>query len=312
MTILNKKYTHKGGVVYKAYVVINGEIKFMNINSNSSNNGNNQSLSGEIINSNGNDGGGGASKLIKVEKKNIINEELYNEIYKYLYNLKINDLKINDLQNNLSDDIKVKLIDIDRESLQIILNNIFKKIKYKKINIDNNNLSKYVKEINITFKNKYDTLEKKNKNELETIYEDASTFYNEQIILKKNAEFLSKSNNKKKKYKYIEIINKITDFVNDFKINYELITKDTIMMYEDIFKKLNYISSKNIILYNINYIKCYKINILSYIKNNIIEQIDKIWMYFYNIYFTYQTLEMQKWGLILYQKLIDILINFTQ
>jgi len=34
MTILNKKfkkYTHKGGVLYKAFVVINCEIKIMNI-----------------------------------------------------------------------------------------------------------------------------------------------------------------------------------------------------------------------------------------------------------------------------------------
>jgi len=316
MTILNKKFKkhiHKGGVLYKAYVVINGEIKFMNINSNSSNNGNNQSLSGEIINSNGNDsGGGGASKLIKVDKKNIMNEELYNEIYNYLYILYIfGKIKQNSFKNNLSDDIKVKLTDIDRESLEIILNDIYKNV-YEKISENQeqyDSLTKPSEIISNIFNSKYLELKNSNEKDLLKVYINHDKFYAEQLNLKnKNyEEFLSENNNNKKKINYIEIIDKIINLVNDFKSKYESIINWTINEYEKKFKESINIKSQNGLLHSIEKIKTHIKYIYEY-KQEILKKILNIWEHYYVIYSKYQTPEVQNWIYMLYQKLLDTLI----
>jgi hypothetical protein len=316
MTILNKKFkkhTHKGGVLYKAYVVINGEIKFMNINSNSSNNGNNQSLSGEIINSNdGGGGGGSASKLIKVDKKNIMNEELYNETYNYFYALCASKyLKLNALKNNLSDDIKAKLIDIDKESLQIILNDIYIKIleKMSEYEIPLSILVKSNEVISKIFNNKHRELEDKYKNDLLRLYKNHDKFYFEQLNLKtqKYEEFISENNNNIKKQKYIEIINKIINLVNDVESKYKSIIEWTINEYEKKFEELKNIKSQNILLFKIEETKTQIKYIYSY-KLETLNKISKIWNDYYMIYNQYQTPLVQDWIYGLYQKLLDTLI----
>jgi hypothetical protein len=309
MTILNKKikkHTHKGGVIYKAYVVINGEVKLMNINSNSSNNGNNQSLSGEIINSDGNNGndgggGGGASKLTKVEKKHIMNKDLYNEIYNYLTTLNnsntLKNLKQNALQNNLSEDIKVKLIDIDRESLQIILNYIYNKFlekefkKYIKLILNINTLNiKSIEEI----RNKRTSMLNKQVSESNIFFEEHNKYKRNDIKIFQE--------------EYIKTINQGIA-INKYIIEEESIIKEyknkTDYYFEKIInlpqKKINYFNSI-LFLYETNKLNM-KINI-NYFKKNILEIYISIFKQYIEIFFIYETEEIQNWGFELYSNFI--------
>jgi hypothetical protein len=299
MTILNKKikkHTHKGGVIYKAYVVINGEVKLMNINSNSSNNGNNQSLSGEIINSN-DGGGGGASKLTKVEKKHIMNEELYNEIYNYLDTLDtLKNLKQNALQNNLSDSIKNKLNDIDRDSLQIILDymyiNIYNKF-YDLINKEKDLKDKSLKEI----KSKKHSMLHEQMHESKIFFEACNKYKRNDI--------------EKFKKEYNKTINKGIE-ITKYIIEEELILqkyKDNIDNYlEKIInlplKKIKNLNKFNLILFTYENNKLELKFIIDKFKKYVLQIYHLLFKEYIEIFFIYETEEIQNWGFELYSNFI--------